>query len=111
MTPTEWRALGASVSLGAFPLAYEVTCAPHVSGGLEIRIVHTNALDVKTGFPTRIFNVEILSEWQADNMTLMDAQDYLRKRLQDAVLHELDEFLSIGGHRWNPHAKDVKRDG
>lgn len=106
MNRFDWAALVASVRLGDFAIPITARMDYEVAEDALLFTFSFRTKDVKGGFPTTIANRRRLACGDAFSMSRGQADDFLRREIRDIVLHELAEFLTIGGRREDPHADE-----
>lgn len=106
MTMFDWEGLVASVRLGDFAIPITVRMDHEVMGDTLLFDFSFRTKDVKGGFPTTIASKRRLACGDALSMSRGVADDFLRREIREIVLHELAEFLVIGGRREDPHADE-----
>lgn len=105
MTVAAFVALVRSMSMGRYPIAMTFRASPSYLGdGVAIGLGYSSPDATSSdGAPIAVAAGETVESFMIEHMTEDHAIDFLRQFVRRAVLHEMDEFLVIGGKRWDPH--------
>jgi hypothetical protein len=110
MSPYAWEWMIRSIDLGQFPILVTVELDHRRDLKTFDIVLLFRSRDVEEPHrPITIKSVKRLSYDEAFSMPPAAALGFLRREIRTAVLHELDEWLWIGGEREDPHAYDERK--